>query len=287
MLPTDGSWISIAFLRSFCLPSKTVGHVGRLGQGVGHLVRGQGAGILVREQAVDPPRCPGRWPRTAVGLGGGDRPDQVAEVELVGDEVAGQGVEQFGVDGRVGPRQVVGRVGDPLAEELGPGPVGHRPGEERVAWGRHPVGELGPGVLRPGGPDDLAAEDLGLGRLAGPEVLELAVGVDLDQGLGHHPHARAAGPLNLGEGGGQAEVVVLGPDVERVVVALGAADPEAEEPLGGLLGGDLGVDPLEGVGHGARAIRRVSLGSPTAVRRVRTSLSQGVFSSSCRSSQTR
>ena len=51
---------------------------------------------------------------------------------LAGDEMLGQGVEQFGVDRRIGPAHVVGRIDQSLAEELSPDPVGHRAREVRV-----------------------------------------------------------------------------------------------------------------------------------------------------------
>ena len=57
----------------------------------------------------------------------------------------------------------------------------------------------------------------------------------------------AATALNLGEKGGQAEVGVLRPDVEGVVVALGATNAKAEEPLGRQLGLDVGLDRVHRV----------------------------------------
>ena len=52
---------------------------------------------------------------------------------------------------------------------------------------------------------------------------------------------------DVAEVGGQAVVVVLGPDVERVVVAPGALEPDAEEDLADRLGGGLrvAVGPVE------------------------------------------
>ena len=79
--------------------------------------------------------------RKAVGLGSGDRPDQVAQIKLGRDEVLGEGVEQLGMDRRIRPAHVVGRVDQALAEELGPHPVGHGPREIGVVGGDHPVGQ--------------------------------------------------------------------------------------------------------------------------------------------------
>ncbi len=100
-----------------------------------------GRGQLVREE----PRVAlvarhGRR-REPVGLRDGDRPDQVAQVVLVVDEMPRQGVEQLGMDRRVGAAHVVGRVDQSLAEELRPDPVGRGPGEVGIVGGRHPGGQ--------------------------------------------------------------------------------------------------------------------------------------------------
>ena len=47
-----------------------------------------------------------------------DRADQVLDVELVGDEVLGQGVEQLVVGRRVGVAEVVDRIDDAPAEQV-------------------------------------------------------------------------------------------------------------------------------------------------------------------------
>ena len=122
------------------------------------------------------------------------------------------------------------------------------PGEVRVVGRRHPVGQGLARVVALGDRHGLAVEQSGLGRAAGcggarpgPSGLIVTIGP-----CPSSPRRRPPA-LDLGEEGGQAEVIVLRPDVERVVVALGAAHPEAEEPLGRLLGRDLGVGAVEGV----------------------------------------
>ena len=62
------------------------------------------------------------------------------------------------------------------------------------------------------------------------------MGLIVNGGAAHHRPGPAAAALNLGEEGCQPEVGVLCPDVERMVVALGTTDPQAEEPLGRQLG---------------------------------------------------
>ena len=65
---------------------------------------------------------------------------------------------------------------------------------------------------------------------------------------------------DLGEEGGEAVVVVLGPAVERVVVALGALDPHAHEHLGHTLGEGEGLGGCL-VEVGGRVLERPSAGS--------------------------
>ncbi len=60
----------------------------------------------------------------------------------------------------------------------------------------------------------------------------------------HRTGTRRTTALNFGEKGGQAEVGVLRPDVERVVVALGAPDAQTEEALGCQLGLNVGLDRI-------------------------------------------
>ena len=101
---------------------------------------------------------------------------------LAGDEVPCQGVEQLGMDRRVGPAHVVGRVDQSLAEELGPDPVGHGPGEVGVVGGGHPVGQRLARIFVGGDLHGLAVEQPRLDRLLGPQMDDLALGIDRDLG---------------------------------------------------------------------------------------------------------
>ena len=76
------------------------------------------------------------------------------------------------------------------------------------------------------------------------------------------------------EEGGEAVIIVLRPALERMVVALGALDADAQEELGGGLDRVLGVaaDPVVVRGR----IRKVE---PSAVSSSRTNWSIGVFRS--------
>ena len=165
---------------------------------------------------------------------------------LAGDEMPRQGVEQLGMDRRVGPAHVVGRVDQALAEELRPDPVGRGPGEIGVIGRRHPVGQGLARIFVGGDLHGLAVEQPRLDRLLGPQMNDLALGIDRDRCATHH-RAAAAAALDLGEERSQAVVGVLGPDVEGVVVALGAADAQAQEPLRRQLGLDVGLERVHRV----------------------------------------
>ena len=100
-----------------------------------------------------------------------------------------------------------------------------------------------------------AAQRLGLHHLAGPRLADVAgVGRVDDLFVGQVALLAA----DLREEGGEAVIVVLGPALERVVVALGALDADAQEELGGRLDGVLRVaaDPVV-VGGGIRVGRAV------------------------------
>ena len=79
----------------------------------------------------------------------------------------------------------------------------------------------------------VAAEELRLHHPAADRVVDLAAARVEDDRLAIVLALLAA---DLREEGGEAVVVVLGPAVERVVVALGALDPHAHEDLGDVLG---------------------------------------------------
>ena len=172
-----------------------------------------------------------------------DRPDQVLHVELVRDEVLRQRVEQFVVARRVRVAEVVHRIDDALAHQVEPDAVDDRLGEERVVGAGQPRRRAPRGGPRPASrrrrrrrcncgvislpvrgcvtsPSRTREHDLGGGRVA------RRLRADDRLGLG----------LHAGEERGHAVVVVLRPALERVVVALRALHPDAEEQLGRRLG---------------------------------------------------
>ena len=167
--PSPGRCTSMARRRAG-FGREAVGHVGGLRQGVGHLVGRQRAGHLVREEAGvvlvarhGAPRTghtPPTWRPCGSGRGGRTCARRSA---------AARASSNSGWTGGFDAAEVVGRVGEPLAEELGPDPVGHRAGEVRVVGRGHPVGER-PCGGRPVSATltGVAAEQPRLGGLLGP-----------------------------------------------------------------------------------------------------------------------
>ena len=240
--PWPGRRTSIA--RSRASFGIAVDHVGRLRQGVGHLVGGQRPGHLVREEPGVAARCPARSPTTArtprrprsSGSGRGGR-------TCGSTKCLASASSSSGWTGGFDRLRSSGGSASPLAEELGPDPVGHRAGEIGVVGRRHPVGQRLARVLLGRDLDRRAVEQPGLGGAWSAGARSCPSGsilIDLPLII---PPPPAAAALDLGEAGGQAEIVVLGPDVEGMVVALGAANPQAQEPLRCLLGRTLASGP--------------------------------------------
>ena len=121
-------------------------------------------------------------------------------------EVVGQGVEQRAVARRVGGAQVVHRLDQPAAHQVGPDAIDDHPGEVRVVGGGHPVGQR---LARVG-----VGSSLDRGRaeqrprrqdLAGERMLHLARLRREDDLLAARDRRREARPLaaDAGEVGGE------------------------------------------------------------------------------------
>ena len=128
------------------------------------------------------------------------------QVVAVAAEVVGQGVEQGRVARRVGGAEVVHRIDDPSAHQVGPDAVDDDFGEVRVLGRGHPVGEglagVGVGVVAAG-----AVPKSGLGGRTSPVSGCLTV-PDLgreDDLLAPGDRRREPGPLaaDPGEVGGE------------------------------------------------------------------------------------
>ena len=164
--------------------------------------------------------------------GGGDRPHQVAQIEVVLDQVGGERIEQLGVHWLVRGADVVDRVDDAAAHEVAPHAVRDRRREVGVVRGGQPVGQRRP---------------------ASWALVRFRRALDRHQVLGRHHRVRlrvqlfgvaallehdflagaeARADAEAREERRHLEVLVLGPALERVVVALGADHAHAHEQLG-------------------------------------------------------
>src|SRR6185437_8750000 len=81
-----------------------------------------------------------RHARPLVSFAGDNSLHQMTGVELLRDEIGGEGVEQGRVDRRVGAANVVHRVDDAAVEEVAPQAVDEAAGEERVRRPGEPGG---------------------------------------------------------------------------------------------------------------------------------------------------
>lgn len=221
--------------------------LGDLGEGIEHdlgaLAAEEGVGEIAFVAAIGVVEVGAELVAAAVA----DVADEAFEIVLVLGEALAEGVEEFGVGGGVGDADVVDGLDDADAEEVAPDDVGEVFGEEGVFGAGEPLDEDLAAVFGGFFGDD-AAEELGLGGLFGNEVVYFAgAGVE-DDGFAGVFGLFAA---DLGEEGGEAIVVVHGPAVEGVVVALGALEAHAHEDLGDVFGDFEGIAlDLEVVGGG-------------------------------------
>ena len=176
--------------------------------------------------------------------------DQVLQVELVRRRSPWPGRRAVRRCRRVRVAEVVHRVDDALAHQVEPDAVDDRLGEERVVRRRSASRPAPSRRSSPGGDVGVAARRGTRGFIvlpvrgcvtspsrstkttSAPSASAVGFGADRPaSGFGLHP----------GEPRGHAVVVVLRPALERVVVALRALHPHAEEQLGRRLGEALRV----------------------------------------------
>src|SRR5271166_5264580 len=163
-------------------------------------------------------------------------------------------VEQLVVGGWVGVAKVVHRLDDPASQQVEPDPIDQAPCEEGVFLAGEPRRQADAAVrldvfeYRP-------AESLRLHHLPGAWLTDVAGMVPVDDLFARLIALLAA---NLGEEGGEAVIIILGPALEGMVVALRTLDAHSQKELGGRLDGTLRVaaDPVV-VGGGVRIGRAV------------------------------
>ncbi len=121
------------------------------------------------------------------------------------------------MSGRVGRPQVIDRLDQAASEHRGPEPIDHGAGKIRVFVCRQPVGECDAGIIVR--IEGSAAGKTWLGGLSGARMR--------DRAPSQHPDVATS--VNPRKNGGQAVVIVLRPAVERMIVAVGTADPDTHE----------------------------------------------------------
>ena len=233
-----------------------------IGDRIGENLRHQSARVGTGEPApvVD---IPGQGrARAAVGLRGEDQTHQALEVVAVLDQVGSQRRHERLVAGWIADTEVVDRLDEADGEVVGPHPVDDRAGEVGVVGRGEPGGEslaaVGGGLEWQG----RCVERGGGLRLASARLKELAGILDKQRPLAVTT-ARVAPPAlgaDAREEVGKGVVLVVGPFLEGVVVALRAADREAQESLAGVLSHRLRVlvdgEEICGAVVEARAARR-------------------------------
>ena len=148
-------------------------------------------------------------------------------------EIIGGGGQQGLVAGGVRDPHVVDLLDQADAEIVGPDAVGDRAGEVGVLGRGQPFGEAHAAVGRVVEGERPAVERRRRLRLARPRLDQLARLGDVERApaVAGAPLAAPALRPDPREQARHAVILVVGPFFERVVVALGAADRQAEERL--------------------------------------------------------
>ena len=166
-----------------------------------------------------------------IGLALENRAHQDLQIKLLRDEKTRRGVEQFLVAGGIGFAQVIHGLHQAHAEVVRPDAVHNGAGEVWIFRRDQPLGQMraavGGGIHR----QRLAIQRFGHLGPAGQRLHEIAL-----SGVEHNLVAISDLGADAGEEVGHLVILVVGPLLHRVVVALGAIDRHAEEGLRGRLG---------------------------------------------------
>jgi len=161
----------------------------------------------------------------------------------VRDDVVAEGGQQRLVGGGIRGPQVVHRLDEADAEEVGPHPVDDRAGEVGVLRRRQPGGQREPTVGGVGRIERRGVERGGWLRAAGPGLEQVPLWLDVERAAA--VAAAGVAPPALGphprEAIREGVVLVVGPLLERMVVALRTIDRQPEKRLGDVLGDRLRV----------------------------------------------
>ena len=73
--------------------------------------------------------------------------NQVLQIKLMGHEVLGQPIQQFLIGRRIGSPEIIHRVDDSTTKKLTPNSVHRCPGQKRIVWSGHPIGQCFPWII--------------------------------------------------------------------------------------------------------------------------------------------
>ena len=175
---------------------------------------------------------------TPIRLRNQDLPHQRLQIKPMAHQVIGQSGQESLVGGRIGGAQIIHRLNQTHAQVMRPNAVGDGPGEVWIGGCGQPVGQhlaTIAGIGRRHGGGVQRRRRLGLSR---PGLNEVSGSLDVQLAL---PIAIARIPApTLGSDPrkevGKLVVLVVGPLLERMIVATGAVDGERQESLAHILG---------------------------------------------------
>ena len=218
-------------------------NAGDSGDGViehfGHVASWEVAGEVALIGRVSFDGCAG----ALIGGAREDEAHELAQVEVSGGEVVCDGGEERFVGGGVGGAEIVDGVDDTDAEEVGPDAVGYGASEVGVTGRGEPVGEGFASVPRIVHRQRRSIEGRwGLG-FTGSRLNEIAVGID-EKGSLTVSAASVSAPAFGSDACEQVckgVILVVGPFLEWMVMALGAVDGESEKGLADVFSHRFGV----------------------------------------------
>ena len=160
-------------------------------------------------------------------------PDLFFEVVFVVGESPGQFVEKLGVGGRIGNPYVINRFDDALSEEVSPNQVSQISREEGVFRRSAPIGQDLTSVVSTFDFRSFSTKEFGRHGLFVNGVVDFSAFAVVNDGLSG---IGSSFPSYLTEKGSEGIVIVLGPLIKRVVMALGALDTHSHKYLGDVFG---------------------------------------------------
>lgn len=172
---------------------------------------------------------------TLVRLRKEDRFEKLFLTEARFAKMASQGIEEFGIGGRIGGSHIIDWVDDTDAEEVSPDPVDRYMGESGVIASDHPIDERLSWIDSLGDGGSTAIQEGGREDLLGQGMFDLTAFLDEDDFLATRDGRGESGPFeaNLLKESGEGVEVFLAIDFEGMLVAFGAFQSNAEEELAG------------------------------------------------------